>query len=57
MNPSVLATSYCFHLLATVIWIGGLALITRVVWPAAHRTFGDNPRLAGGLHRRAAQTV
>ena len=35
MNPLVLAISYFFHLLATIIWIGGLALLVLVVWPAA----------------------
>lgn len=47
MNPLVLAISYFFHLLATIIWIGGLALLVLVIWPAARRTFPvDDPQLA-----------
>ncbi len=55
MNPSVLAISYFFHLLATIVWIGGLALLVLVVWPAAARTLGDDPRwpeLLAELRRR-----
>lgn len=34
MNFWVLAISYWIHLLATVIWLGGLALFVLVAWPA-----------------------
>lgn len=30
----ILAISYLIHLLATVIWLGGIALITLLAWPA-----------------------
>ncbi len=50
MSLSALAISYFFHLLATIIWIGGLALLVLVVWPAARRAFdSDDPRLAAFL--------
>jgi uncharacterized membrane protein len=45
MNPLVLAISYFFHLIATIVWIGGLALLVLVVWPAA-RTLDGDPRQA-----------
>lgn len=33
----ILAISYLIHLLATVIWLGGIALITLLAWPALQR--------------------
>ena len=41
MSPSLLAVSLFFHLMATVIWIGGLMVITALVVPAARRALGD----------------
>ncbi|MBZ0307581.1 MAG: CopD family protein [Anaerolineae bacterium] len=38
MNPSLTAISYFFHLLATVIWLGGMALLVLVIWPAQRHT-------------------
>jgi uncharacterized membrane protein len=29
-----LSLSYWLHLLATVVWLGGLSLMTLVAWPA-----------------------
>ncbi|MBN2472518.1 MAG: CopD family protein [Anaerolineae bacterium] len=43
MNPLVLAISYFFHLVATIVWIGGLALLVLVVWPVAGRTLAADP--------------
>lgn len=43
MSPLVLAISYFFHLVATIVWIGGLALLVLVVWPVANRTLADDP--------------
>jgi len=43
MSPLILAISYFFHLIATVIWLGGLVAMTMLVWPATRRTLGDNP--------------
>lgn len=37
MNFWILALSYWIHLLATVIWLGGLALMGLVAWPALQR--------------------
>ena len=43
----ILALSYWFHLLATVIWLGGLALMALVAWPALRRgTLASNQWLA-----------
>lgn len=33
----LLALSYWVHLLATIIWLGGIALITLLAWPALQR--------------------
>jgi uncharacterized membrane protein len=39
----VLAISYWVHLLATVIWLGGLSLLAIVAWPALRQgTLADN---------------
>lgn len=39
----LLVLSYWFHLLGTVIWLGGLALMALVAWPALRRgTLSDN---------------
>ncbi len=35
---SILAAIYWLHLLATVVWIGGLASLALIVFPAAHRS-------------------
>lgn len=43
----ILVVSYWFHLLATVVWLGGLALMLLVAWPALRRgTLADNHWLA-----------
>ena len=34
---SILAISYWVHLLATVVWLGGLALMAFIAWPAVRR--------------------
>src|SRR5262245_18690314 len=33
MPPAALALNYWLHLLATIVWIGGLAALTLVGWP------------------------
>lgn len=38
LNPSLTAISYFFHLVATVIWLGGMALLVLVIWPAQRRS-------------------
>jgi uncharacterized membrane protein len=39
----ILAASYLIHLLATVVWLGGIALLTLLAWPAMqHGTLTSN---------------
>lgn len=47
----VLAFSYWLHMLATIVWVGGLALMALVVWPGARALLGPGPELAGFLNR------
>jgi uncharacterized membrane protein len=43
----ILAVSYWIHLLATVVWLGGLALLALVAWPALRQeTLSANQWLA-----------
>ncbi len=51
MSPSVLAISYFFHLIATVVWIGGLVTLTVFVWPETRKVLANNPALYGLLTR------
>src|SRR5574341_1753175 len=37
MNRSLLAASYFLHLVATIVWIGGMALLVLVIQPLAQR--------------------
>jgi len=41
----ILAISLFFHLLATVIWVGGLLITVLLVWPEVRRTLEDNTSL------------
>lgn len=43
MSLPILAISYFFHLLATVVWLGGLAVLSLMVHPAARRTLAEHP--------------
>lgn len=45
MPQSLLAVSYFFHLIATVVWIGGLVTLTVFVWPETKRILAENPAL------------
>lgn len=45
MNDLYLAISYLFHLVATVVWLGGLMILTIMVYPAANRTLRETPGL------------
>jgi uncharacterized membrane protein len=40
MPTPVLALMYWLHLLATVVWVGGLALMALVVWPGVRARLG-----------------
>lgn len=51
MSPSLLALSYFFHLIATVVWIGGLVIMSVLVWPEAQRALADSPALLAFLTR------
>jgi uncharacterized membrane protein len=51
LSPSVLAISYFFHLVATVVWIGGLVTLTVFVWPETRRALANNPALYSFLTR------
>jgi uncharacterized membrane protein len=51
LSPSLLAISYFFHLIATVIWLGGLALLVLLVWPEARRVLSEIPTLYAFLNR------
>jgi len=45
LSPLTLAISYFFHLVATVIWLGGLTVLAVMVHPAARRALADQPTL------------
>jgi uncharacterized membrane protein len=47
----ILAISYFFHLVATVVWIGGLVTLVILVWPQARRVLEDSPALYALLTR------
>lgn len=49
--PWVLAISYWLHMVATIVWVGGLALMALVVWPGARAVLGPGPELAGFIRR------
>jgi uncharacterized membrane protein len=55
MNPTIsfwlLVFSYWLHLLATVIWLGGLALMALVAWPAVGRNLLSREQWAALQHR------
>ncbi|MBZ0320819.1 MAG: hypothetical protein K8L91_30680 [Anaerolineae bacterium] len=41
MKDTILAISYFVHLIATVVWIGGLAMILFLVWPESARSLAN----------------
>jgi uncharacterized membrane protein len=47
----ILAVSLFFHLLATVVWVGGLVLLTILVMPSVSRTLSEHPALHAFLTR------
>ena len=51
MTNWVLALSFWLHMLATIVWVGGLALMALVVWPGARAVLGPGPQLAELLRR------
>lgn len=48
-NAWILALSYWLHMIATIVWVGGLALMALVVWPGARAVLGPGPQLAALL--------
>ena len=51
VTPQLLATSYLVHLVATVVWIGGIMFMAFVVTPAVASEPGSS-RLLGAIQRR-----
>lgn len=51
MSQPILALSLFFHLAATAFWIGGLLIISVLVWPEARRVLEDQPALYTMLTR------
>ncbi len=51
MPTWILALSYWLHLLATIVWVGGLALMALVVWPGARAAMGPGPELNNFIRR------
>jgi uncharacterized membrane protein len=43
--PWLLAASFLLHLIATVVWIGGLVTMALVVWPGLRRAVSDEAAL------------
>lgn len=41
MKDTILAISYFVHLIATVVWIGGLAMILLLAWPESARSLAN----------------
>jgi len=55
LSSETLALSLFVHLIATVIWIGGLLVTMLLVWPAVRRTLQENTalfRILSDLRRR-----
>lgn len=44
-QSTILAISLFFHLLATVVWVGGLIITSLIVWPEVRRTLENTPTL------------
>lgn len=51
MPTWVLAVSFWLHMLATIVWVGGLALMALVVWPGARAMMGPGPELGEFIRR------
>jgi uncharacterized membrane protein len=50
-QSTILAVSLFFHLLATVVWVGGLIITSLMVWPEVRRTLENTPALYTFLNR------
>lgn len=47
MNLIILSASYFLHLLATVVWIGGIIMILLVILPSAKTSLESAPMISG----------
>src|SRR4030065_791572 len=53
MREIILAVSYWLHLIATVVWIGGIAFILFIAIPSAKQVLGaDAGKLMGEISKR-----
>ncbi len=57
MPTLILALNYWLHLLATIVWLGGMAMLVAVTWPVMRRTLGapttaESSALLDALERR-----
>lgn len=51
MSQPTLAISLFFHLVATVVWVGGLVILALLVWPETRRLLAASPALYALLTR------
>jgi len=51
MSQPILAISLFFHILATVVWIGGILILTLLVIPEVNQILADQPALYQVLQR------
>ncbi len=51
MNSLYLAISYFFHLVATIVWLGGLMILTIMVYPAANLALREHPAFYAFMNR------
>lgn len=51
MSPLTLAISYFFHLVGTVIWLGGLAVLSLMVYPETKRLIEQHPQFHDFMNR------
>ncbi|MBC7813067.1 MAG: CopD family protein, partial [Burkholderiales bacterium] len=51
MSQPLLAINYFFHLVATVVWLGGLVIMVLLVWPAARHVLAEDEALYRLLQR------
>jgi putative copper export protein len=52
LSHSLLAGSFFLHLAATVVWIGGMALLVLVIYPLQRRVNDDPARLLDAIEAR-----
>jgi uncharacterized membrane protein len=50
-TSTIFAISLFFHLLATVVWIGGLIITALLVWPEVRRALENSPALYSTMNR------